>query len=117
MGRAPSRYALAFMKPTGTYKLSYRRPAPEVSYLDPLGRGLGRSQRIVDSLRCEILDGGPEQSLRVRQVFSTPREIYRLEIAEAGTRYSRTTLLDRDALEDLLETDGVRERILDEVGP
>ena len=105
------------MKPTGTYKLSYRKPSPEVSYLDPLGRGLGRSQRIVDSLRCEILDGGTERSLRVRRVFSTPREIYRLEIEEMGGRYLRTTLLDRDALEDLLETDGVRERILKEAGP
>jgi hypothetical protein len=53
----------------------------------------------------------------VRQVFSTPREIYRLEIEETGGRYSRTTLLDRDALEELLETDGVRERILEEVAP
>lgn len=105
------------MKPSGTYKLSYRKPLPEVSYLDPLGRGLGRSQRIVDSLRCEILDAGPEQSLRVRQVFSTPREIYRLEIEERGGRYSRTTLLDRDALEELLETDGIRERILEDITP
>jgi hypothetical protein len=105
------------MKPTGTYKLSNRKPSPEVSYLDPLGRGRGRGQRIVDSLRCEILDCGPERSLRVRQVFSTPREIYRLEIEETGGRYSRTTLLDRDALEELLETDGVRERILEEVAP
>ena len=59
--------------------------------------------------------GGP--ALRVRRVFSTPREIYRLEIEEMGGRYLRTTLLDRDALEDLLETDGVRERILKEAGP
>ncbi len=102
------------MKPHGTYKLSYRSPAPTASVLDPLGHGLGRSQRIVDSLRCQILDGGPEQSLRIRQIFSTPREIFRLEIEENDLHYFRTTLLDRDALEDLLETDGVRERILDE---
>jgi hypothetical protein len=97
----------------GTYKLSYRSPAPQVSYLDPLARGLGRAQRIVDSLRCQILDGSPEQSLRIRRVFSTPREIFRVEIEEAELNYSRTTLLDRDALEDLLETDGVRERVLE----
>ena len=71
----------------------------------------------MDSLRCEILDAGPEQSLRVRQVFSTPREIYRLEIEERGGRYLRTTLLDRDALEELLETDGIRERILEDITP
>ena len=99
------------MKRSGTYKLSYRNPAPSVSYLDPLGSGLGRCQRIVDSLRCQILDGGPEQSLRVRQVFSVPREIFRVEIEERDLSYFRTTLLDRDALEDLLETDGIKERI------
>jgi hypothetical protein len=101
------------MKRHGTYKLSYRNPAPTPSLLDPFGTGLGRCQRIVDSLRCQILDGGPEQSLRVRQVFSTPREIFRLEIEESALHYYRTTLLDRNALEDLLETEGVRERILD----
>jgi hypothetical protein len=111
---APNRYDGGSMKPHGTYKLSYRSPAPSPSVLDPLGHGLGRSQRIVDSLRCQILGGGPEQSLRIRQVFSTPREIFRLEIEENDLHYYRTTLLDRDALEELLETDGVRERILDD---
>ncbi len=108
-----SQYALPLMKRHGTYKLSYRNPPEEVSYLDPFANGLGRCQRIVDSLRSQILDGGPEQSLRVRQVFSTPREIFRVEIEEAALHYHRTTLLDRDALEDLLETDGVRERVIE----
>jgi len=107
------RYPFESMKRSGTYKLANRSPEPAASYLDPLGNGLGRHQRIVDSLRCQILEGGPEQSLRIRQVFSTPREIYRVEIQETALNYSRTTLLDRDALEDLLETDGVRERILE----
>jgi hypothetical protein len=110
---AVSRYDLRLMKRHGTYKLSYRNPPATVSYLDPFANGLGRCQRIVDSLRSQILDGGPEQSLRVRQVFSTPREIFRVEIEEAALHYHRTTLLDRDALEDLLETDGVRERIVE----
>jgi len=106
------------MKPHGTYKLSYRRraepaEAPEAGLpFDPIAIGLGRCQRIVDSLRFQILHGGPEQSLRIRQIFSGPREIFRVEISEPDLRCSRTTLLDRDALEDLLETDGVRERVL-----
>ena len=101
------------MKPHGTYKLSYR-PRETAGAFDPLGVGLGRCQRIVDSLRFQILQGGPEQSLRIRQVFSSPREIFRLEIREPEIGYHRMTLLDRDALEDLLETDGVRERVLAE---
>jgi hypothetical protein len=100
------------MKPHGTYKLSHRSRTTESAWSDPLGIGLGRCQRIVDSLRSQILDGGPEQSLRVRQVFASPREIFRVEISEPALSCRRTTLLDRDALEDLLETDGVRERVL-----
>ncbi len=102
------------MKPHGTYKLSYRRREEACGGFDPLGIGLGRLQRIVDSLRLQILGGGPEQSLRIRQVFSTPIEIYRVEIREPDLGYSRVTLLDGDALEDLLETDGVRERVLEQ---
>ncbi len=100
------------MKPHGTYKLANRARAAEPSYLDPLGVGLGRCQRIVDSLRNQILQGGPDQYLRIRQVFSNPREIYRVEIQEPELHYFRTTLLDREALEDLLEIDAVRERVL-----
>ena len=111
--RLRGRYAEGLMNRHGSFKLTYRSPATEASYLDPLGRGLGRAQRIVDSLRCQILDGSPEQALRIRQIFSTPREIFRVEIVEGELNYSRTTLLDRDALEDLLETEGVRERVLE----
>ena len=111
--RPPGGYAGRLMNRHGSYKLTYRSPPPEASYMDPLGRGIGRAQRIVDSLRCQILDGGPEQALRIRQIFSTPREIFRVEIVEDALNYSRTTLLDRDALEDLLETEGVRERVLE----
>ena len=100
------------MKPYGTYKLTHRRRSEPDLAFDPISLGLGRCQRIVDSLRFQILHGGPEQSLRIRQIFSGPREIYRVEISEPDLRCSRTTLLDRDALEDLLETEGVRERVL-----
>ena len=36
-----------------------------------------------------------------------------MEIDRPDQGYLRTTLLDRDALEDLLATDDVRERVLD----
>ena len=72
-----------------------------------------RSDRIVDSLRTQILEGDADQSLRIRQVFTDPKEIYRVEIDRPEQGYLRTTLLDRDALEDLLATDDVRERVQD----
>jgi len=100
------------MKPHGTYKLTHRTRAPEPTYFDPMGHGLGRCQRIVDSLRLQILTGGPDQCLRIRQIFENPREIFRVEIQEPELSYNRTTLLDRDALEDLLESEEIRERIL-----
>ena len=97
------------MKPSGTYKLTNRR----ASSADATAVPYGREDRIVDSLRLQILAGGPDQSLRLRRIFSTPREIFRLEIDEPGQRYQRMTLLDRDALEELLESDEIRERIVE----
>ncbi len=75
--------------------------------LDPTGRA-GRAQRIIDSLRMEILDAGGDGHVRVRRVIQSPREIFRLEIEVPDMGYQRTTLLDRDSLEDLLATDDVR---------
>ncbi|MAI77358.1 MAG: hypothetical protein CL917_00270 [Deltaproteobacteria bacterium] len=80
--------------------------------MDPFGYGPARAQRVIDSLRYQILQGGPDQSLRIRQIFSTPREVFRIEILETDPEYKRTTLIDRDALEDLLECDQVRERLV-----
>jgi hypothetical protein len=97
------------MKPPGTYKLTHKRRAAIETDFDPFGR----EGRIVDSLRAQILAGGPGQSLRLRQVFTTPREVFRLEIEEPEFHYYRTTLLDRDSLEDLLESEEVRERIVE----
>lgn len=100
------------MKPHGTYKLSHRTRAPEPTYFDPFGGGaFGRCERIIESLRLQILAGGPDQCLRIRQIFASPREIFRVEIREPELSYHRTTLLDRDALEELLETEEVRERV------
>ena len=96
------------MKPPGNYKLTNRRGSS-----DPLGADpFGREGRIVDSLRAQIIAGGPGQCLRLRQVFTTPREIFRLEIEEPEFHYQRTTLLDRDTLEELLDSEEVRDRIV-----
>ncbi len=98
------------MKPPGSYKLARRcRRAP--SLLDQIAPGEGRAQRIVDSLREQISEGGTA-NLRIRRIFETPREIFRVEIDLPDMKYQRTTLLDRDALEELLETDEVREAFL-----
>jgi hypothetical protein len=67
-----------------------------------------RSQRVLDSLRSEILEGGEAGNLRIRRIFRSPREIYRLEIQIPEREYQRTTLLDRDALEELMEADEIR---------
>ena len=95
------------MKPRGTYKIANRGPTLD-TLLDPIVRSEMRSQRILRSLRDEIVESGGGQSLRIRQVFSTPREIYRLELELPELGYQRTTLLDRDALEELLEADEIR---------
>ncbi|MGI9591300.1 MAG: hypothetical protein ACR2P8_08020 [Myxococcota bacterium] len=95
------------MKPRGTYKIGNRARSLD-ALIDPLARSEMRCQRIVESLRDEILGGGHGQNLRIRQVFRTPREIYRLELELPEMGYQRTTLLDRDALEELLAIDEVR---------
>jgi len=63
---------------------------------------------VLDSLRNEILEGGESGNLRIRRIFRSPREIYRLEIQIPEREYQRTTLLDRDALEELMEADEIR---------
>jgi hypothetical protein len=83
--------------------------------MDPLSLSDDRSNRIIDSLRSQILELDVDQSLRIRQIFENPRAIYRVEIDRPEQGYLRTTLLDRDALEDLLATDDVRERVLDAI--
>jgi hypothetical protein len=103
------------MKPPGTFKLlgNARRSAADA--MDPLALCDDRSDRIVNSLRTQILEGDEEQSLRIRQIFDDPKEIYRVEIERPDQGYQRTTLLDRDALEELLATDDIRARVLDQL--
>jgi hypothetical protein len=98
------------MRPRGSFKIANRGTLLE-AILDPLSRSELRAQRIVESLREQIAGGSPGQSLRIRQVFRTPREIYRLELELPELGFQRTTLLDRDALEELLASEGVRELV------
>jgi hypothetical protein len=83
--------------------------------MDPHALCDDRSDRILNSLRMQILEGDVAQSLRIRQVFEDPKALYRVEIERPEQGYQRTTLLDRDALEELLATDDIRERVLDQL--
>ena len=100
------------MRPPGTFKIRRNRDLDPL--LDPTGRH-DRTQRILDSLRSEILDAAGGRQLRIRRVLKSPREIYRLELEVPDLGYQRTTLLDRDALEDLLATDDVRSLVRESV--
>jgi len=93
------------MRPPGSYKIASRARALE-AYLPREARAEARVQRMLDSLRSEILEA--REGLRIRRIFTTPREVFRLELAMPELGYQRTTLLDRDALEELLATDDVR---------
>jgi hypothetical protein len=115
------------MKPHGSYKLRYRHPARSLplplsrraaavetlagvdGFLARLARSEHRVRRILASLRDEILEAGAGRHLRIRRVFQSPHEIYRLELELPDLGYQRTTFLDREALEELLEADDVRE--------
>lgn len=105
MAGAGSGYAGRPMRPPGSYKILGRARAFD-ALLDPRARGERRVRRIVESLRDQIVDGATD--LRIRRVFTTPREIFRVELERPELGYQRTTLLDRDALEELLAADDVR---------
>jgi hypothetical protein len=125
------------MKPSGTYKIRYQRPpdglrsaSPRCAKLaepgfrartighslaDPIERAIHRvaqveqrTQRVIESICDEIRNGGEQSSLRIRRVFAEPREIFRVELDRPDLGYQRTTLLGREALEALLESDGVQ---------
>jgi hypothetical protein len=108
------------MKPYGTYKIRYQRDSEAIgqSLADPIEHALHRvarterrTQRIVDSICNEIRGGGERSALRIRRIFAAPREIFRVELDRPDLGYQRTTLLGREALEALLESDGVRTAI------
>jgi hypothetical protein len=97
------------VKISGSYKIASRRSFEQ--NLHPALRSARRAQRILDSLRVDLsVEGG---SLRVRRILSEPVEVFRLEFERPELGYQRTTLLDRDCLEELMETDGLRHRIED----
>ncbi len=98
------------MRPPGTFKVASANRAFE-DFLEPVVRGERRVQRILQSLRAEILDGDQECSIRVRRIFDDPCELFRLELDVPGLSYHRTVLLDREALEELLEVDDIRARV------
>lgn len=95
------------MKPHGAYKIVNRKRVFE-PFVDPIPTSDYRTQRILESLRSEILEASESQNLRIRMVFQSPRELYRLELELPELGYQRTTLLDREALEELLSADDVR---------
>jgi hypothetical protein len=102
---------LRAMRERGVYKIASRQRVFEADF-DPVARCDRRVRRIVESLRSEILEGAGRH-LRIRQIFQNPREIYRLELELPEMGYQRTTLLDRDALEELLAIDEVRALVPD----
>ena len=95
------------MPQPGSFKIIGRQRAGGTDPTD-LG-GSCRIQRILDSLRLEIRD--PDVQVRARRIFARPREIFRLEIESNAMAYQRTTLLDRDALDELLAIDEIRDRL------
>ena len=94
----------------GSYKIASRSGAFD-GYLDPAVRCARRVERILDSLRAQITADDGRKTVRIRRILSEPREVFRLEIEIPEQGYQRTTLLDRDALEELLEVEEVRERV------
>ena len=69
-------------------------------YVDPLGPQARRAGRILASIQQDIDEGGRAS---VRQILRGPREFYRLELERPDMAYLRTTILDRDTLDTLLE--------------
>ena len=107
---AAGRYAPRAVKMAGSYKVASRNRSYEAQ-LHPALRSARRVQRILDSLRLELAGDDGSARVRVRRILSEPVEVFRLEFERPELSYQRVTLLDRDCLEELLETDGVRERL------
>lgn len=106
------------MRPPGSFKLIGRQRgavASAAASMDPFALVSGREMRIVESLRNQIVSGGSSQTLRIRRIFDSPRSVYRVEIEMPEMSYQRTTLLDGDALEELLAHDEVRSLVADKL--
>jgi hypothetical protein len=98
-------------KVPGSYKIAARGRSYERT-LHPALRSARRAQRILDSLRLELQGEACAEHVRVRRILSEPVEVFRLEFERPELSYQRVTLLDRDSLEELLEIEGVRKRLL-----
>lgn len=83
----------------GRFRLS-NQPLGLGAGLDPWAGTQRRLRAILTSIQQDLLEGG---TARVRQILSTPRELYRVEVEREDWSYLRTTILDRDALEALIE--------------
>ncbi len=78
--------------------------------LDPSTQRALRIERILSSIQRDLASGG---TASVRQIMRGPQELYRLELELPDMAYQRVTILDRDALTELLEQSGeqaVRDR-------
>ena len=75
---------------------------PEI-YRDPYLRAARRVRGVLDSLHRDIRAGS---RVRVRQIIEGPVDVFRLESERSDLTCRRTTLLDREALEMLLEEVG-----------
>jgi len=82
----------------GRFRLGYDRA--ETSRSDPWAGADRRVRAILSSIQQDVFDGG---RARVRQILQSPRELFRVEVEREEMSYQRTTILDRDALEALIE--------------
>jgi hypothetical protein len=93
----------------GSYRILARSRRALEDQLAPELASVRRVERILASLledfRCE------STVVRARCIFREPREIFRLEIQNPERSYQRTTLLDRDVLDELLGHPDVAERL------
>ncbi len=83
----------------GRFRLSNQPPGLRAG-IDPWGEGQRRVRAILHSIQQDVFEGA---TARVRQILSSPHELYRVEVEREEWSYLRTTILDRDALEALIE--------------
>lgn len=84
----------------GSFKLANQQRAFEL-YSDPWATSADRRiARIIASIQQDLDEGG---TCRVRQILSSPKELFRIELERPELAYQRTTILDRDTLTRLLE--------------
>ncbi len=95
----------------GSFRHSYQaRPLDVLA--DPFGLYSRRVGKILASIQQDIDEGGRAY---VRQILRGPRELFRLELERSDLAYQRTTILDRETLDALIEQtseETLRERFL-----